>query len=167
MAQIKLITCYNFLFYLSCNPNTTTCNDNDNESHFQFEFTWKQVIEPVLKVHRAYRYISKSPQCDRYVLCQLNAAALDQQQQQQQERELQQQQQQSKSSGGLIAGVSPKIVKIGSMGAAIFISTETGTPFWTLFGVINAPYNCEVSSHPFHIPIAIEIQNNLQNLLTF
>ncbi|EDV94392.1 uncharacterized protein LOC6567730 [Drosophila grimshawi] len=101
-----------------------------------------EVIEPVLKVHRAYRYISKSPQCDRYVLCQLNAAALEQQKQQQE-------QQQSKkistnsSAAGLIAGVSPKIVKIGSMGAAIFISTETGTPFWTLFGVINAPYNCE------------------------
>lgn len=47
-------------------------------------------------------------------------------------------------SRGLIS-VSPKIVKVGSMGAAIFISTETGTPFWTLFGVINAPYNCEVS----------------------
>ncbi|KAH8406957.1 hypothetical protein KR222_001293 [Zaprionus bogoriensis] len=103
-----------------------------------------EVIEPVLKVHRAYRYISKSPQCDRYVLCQLNAAALDQQQQQQQQQRQSQQQQRSKSAGGLIAGVSPKIVKIGSMGAAIFISTETGTPFWTLFGVINAPYNCEV-----------------------
>lgn len=101
-----------------------------------------EVIEPVLKVHRAYRYISKSPQCDRYVLCQLNAAALDQQQKQQQEQS--RQQTTTTSAGALIAGVSPKIVKIGSMGAAIFISTETGTPFWTLFGVINAPYNCEV-----------------------
>ncbi|XP_030559615.1 uncharacterized protein LOC115761809 [Drosophila novamexicana] len=99
-----------------------------------------EVIEPVLKVHRAYRYISKSPQCDRYVLCQLNAAALEQQQQQNQSKK----QATASSPGGLIAGVSPKIVKIGSMGAAIFISTETGTPFWTLFGVINAPYNCEV-----------------------
>ncbi|KAM8706591.1 hypothetical protein ACLKA7_010799 [Drosophila subpalustris] len=102
-----------------------------------------EVIEPVLKVHRAYRYISKSPQCDRYVLCQLNAAALDQQQQQEQSRQ-QTTTTTASSAGALIAGVSPKIVKIGSMGAAIFISTETGTPFWTLFGVINAPYNCEV-----------------------
>lgn len=109
----------------------------------------KQVIEPVLKVHRAYRYISKTPQCDRYVLCQLNAAALDLQQKQQQHEQYQQQHQKQKpqtTASGLIAGVSPKIVKIGSMGAAIFISTETGTPFWTLFGVINAPYNCEVSA---------------------
>jgi len=106
----------------------------------------------VLKVHRAYRYISKSPQCDRYVLCQLNAAALDQQQKQQQEQS--RQQTTTTSAGALIAGVSPKIVKIGSMGAAIFISTETGTPFWTLFGVINAPYNCEVSSHPSNTNIS-------------
>ncbi|KAH8244637.1 hypothetical protein KR026_002265 [Drosophila bipectinata] len=114
-----------------------------------------EVIEPVLKVHRAYRYISKTPQCDRYVLCQLNAAALDQQQKLQQQQQQKSQQRQSQTSAsGLIAGVSPKIVKIGSMGAAIFISTETGTPFWTLFGVINAPYNCEakypVDCNGFH-----------------
>ncbi|XP_030370113.1 uncharacterized protein LOC115620823 [Scaptodrosophila lebanonensis] len=105
-----------------------------------------EVIEPVLKVHRAYRYISKTPQCDRYVLCQLNAAALEQQAKAQTSPAV--------ASGGLISGVSPKIVKIGSMGAAIFISTETGTPFWTLFGVINAPYNCEakypVDCNGFH-----------------
>ncbi|XP_054735308.1 uncharacterized protein LOC129242592 isoform X2 [Anastrepha obliqua] len=87
-----------------------------------------EVIEPVLKVHRAYRFILKSPQCDRYVLCELNSP----------ERNA------AGNAHGLISGVSPKIVKIGSMGASIFISTETGTPFWTLFGVINAPENCEV-----------------------
>ncbi|XP_068155994.1 uncharacterized protein [Drosophila tropicalis] len=113
-----------------------------------------EVIEPVLKVHRAYRYISKTPQCDRYVLCQLNAAALEQQQKQEQPSEKAKQKSASGSTSALIAGVSPKIVKIGSMGAAIFISTETGTPFWTLFGVINAPYNCEakypVDCNGFH-----------------
>ncbi|KAH8383818.1 hypothetical protein KR009_010652 [Drosophila setifemur] len=123
-----------------------------------------EVIEPVLKVHRAYRYISKTPQCDRYVLCELNAAALEQQkklqqtQAQAQTQNLNQNQNQKRqtttSASSLIAGVSPKIVKIGSMGAAIFISTETGTPFWTLFGVINAPFNCEakypVDCNGFH-----------------
>jgi len=82
----------------------------------------------------------------------MNAEALDQQEKQKQHDQYQQhhqpkqQQNRQTSASGLIAGVSPKIVKIGSMGAAIFISTETGTPFWTLFGVINAPYNCEVSN---------------------
>ncbi|XP_061392407.1 uncharacterized protein LOC133327889 [Musca vetustissima] len=87
-----------------------------------------EVIEPVLKVHRAYRYITKQPQCDRYVLCQLNDA----------------EQYSAEESRGLISGVSPKIIKVGSMGAAFFISTETGTPFWTLFSVITSASNCEV-----------------------
>ncbi|KAI8115266.1 hypothetical protein FF38_13462 [Lucilia cuprina] len=87
-----------------------------------------EVIEPVLKVHRAYRYVMKQPHCDRYVLCQLNDA----------------EQYSVEESRGLISGVSPKIVKVGSMGAAFFISTETGTPFWTLFSVITTASNCEV-----------------------
>ncbi|XP_065371215.1 uncharacterized protein LOC135963335 [Calliphora vicina] len=87
-----------------------------------------EVIEPVLKVHRAYRYVTKQPHCDRYVLCQLNDA----------------EQYSAEESRGLISGVSPKIVKVGSMGAAFFISTETGTPFWTLFSVITTASNCEV-----------------------
>ncbi|XP_023299129.2 uncharacterized protein LOC111681525 [Lucilia cuprina] len=87
-----------------------------------------EVIEPVLKVHRAYRYVMKQPHCDRYVLCQLNDA----------------EQYSAEESRGLISGVSPKIVKVGSMGAAFFISTETGTPFWTLFSVITTASNCEV-----------------------
>ncbi|XP_075147264.1 uncharacterized protein LOC142221429 [Haematobia irritans] len=87
-----------------------------------------EVIEPVLKVHRAYRYVSKQPQCDRYVLCRLNDP----------------EQYSTNESRGLISGVSPKIIKVGSMGAAFFISTETGTPFWTLFSVITSASNCEV-----------------------
>lgn len=93
--------------------------------------SFTQVIEPVLKVHRAYRYVTKQPHCDRYVLCQLNDPD----------------QYSAEESRGLISGVSPKIVKVGSMGAAFFISTETGTPFWTLFSVITAASNCEVSTN--------------------
>lgn len=82
-----------------------------------------------MKVHRAYRYAVKQPHCDRYVLCQLNDP----------------EQYSAEESRGLITGVSPKIVKVGSMGAAFFISTETGTPFWTLFNVITTASNCMVS----------------------
>lgn len=96
-----------------------------------------QVIEPVLKVHRAYRYVSKQPQCDRYVLCQLNDP----------------ERYSAEESRGLISGVSPKIVKVGSMGAAFFISTETGTPFWTLFSVITSASNCEVRTDDLHTKI--------------
>lgn len=89
-----------------------------------------EVIEPVLKVHRAYRFIKQTPHCDRYVLCKLNSADSSMFGEQQ--------------SRNVMANVSPKIIRIGSMGASIFISTETGTPFWTLFAVINSPNNCEV-----------------------
>ncbi|XP_013114285.1 uncharacterized protein LOC106092077 [Stomoxys calcitrans] len=87
-----------------------------------------EVIEPILKVHRAYRYVSKQPQCDRYVLCKLNDP----------------QQYSDEETLGLISNVMPKIVKVGSMGAAFFISTETGTPFWTLFSVVTSASSCEV-----------------------
>uniref|UniRef100_A0A1A9W5N9 Uncharacterized protein n=1 Tax=Glossina brevipalpis TaxID=37001 RepID=A0A1A9W5N9_9MUSC len=88
-----------------------------------------EVIEPVLKVHRAYRYISKQPQCDRYVLCQLNTP---------------EQFIKDKKSKALISGVSSKILKVGSIGAAFFISTETETPFWTLLNVINTAADCDI-----------------------
>lgn len=85
-----------------------------------------EVIEPVLKVHRAYRYVTKTPHCDKYVLCELNSEEGNR-----------------RNDGGLATGVKPKIIKVGSMGAALFLSAETGTPFWTLFSVITGANNCE------------------------
>lgn len=82
-----------------------------------------EVIEPVLKVHRAYRFATDNPQCDKFVLCELNSHDPNE-------------------KLGL-AGFKSGITKFGSMAAAWFVSTETGTPFWTLFGVINEPFNCE------------------------
>ncbi|XP_055906339.1 uncharacterized protein LOC129941671 [Eupeodes corollae] len=85
-----------------------------------------EVIEPVLKVHRAYRFVTRTPHCDKYVLCELNS-----------------EEQPSAKNNGIVTGVKPKIVKVGSMGAALFLSAETGTPFWTLFSVITKASNCE------------------------
>lgn len=31
-----------------------------------------EIIEPILRVWRAYRYAIKVPQCDRYLICTLN-----------------------------------------------------------------------------------------------
>lgn len=50
-----------------------------------------------------------------------------------------------------LAGFKPGITKFGSMAAAWLISSETGTPFWTLFSVINEPYNCQVSKYYFEM----------------
>lgn len=65
------------------------------------------------------------PQCDKYVLCEVNSHDPNEQL-------------------GL-AGFKAGITKFSSMAAAWFIGSETGTPFWTLFGVINDPYECKVS----------------------
>jgi hypothetical protein len=82
-----------------------------------------EVIEPVLKVYRAYRHAIETPHCDRYILCEVNSHN-------------------AKENFGL-AGFKSGITKFGSMAAAWFISNETGTPFWNLFSVINDPYNCQ------------------------
>lgn len=83
------------------------------------------MIEPVLKVHRAYRFASRSPHCDKYVLCEVNSHD-------------------PKETLGL-AGFKAGITKFSSMAAAWFIGNETGTPFWTLFSVISEPHDCKVS----------------------
>lgn len=60
-----------------------------------------------------------------------------------------------------LAGLKPGITKFGSMAAAWFISSETGTPFWTLFSVINEPYNCQVRSSSFFLKKFSFAENNL------
>lgn len=84
-----------------------------------------EVIEPVLRVHRAYRHAIDTPHCDKYIMCEVNSHDPNEQL-------------------GL-AGFKSGITKFGSMAASWFISTQTGTPFWTLFAVINDPYNCQVN----------------------
>lgn len=83
-----------------------------------------EVIEPVLKVHRAYRFSLEQPECDKYVLCEINTHD-------------------TKEELGL-GGFKSGVTKLGSMAAAWFISTETGTPFWTLVSVTNDPNKCQV-----------------------
>lgn len=85
----------------------------------------QQVIEPILRIHRAYRFTKHSPKCDKYLLCELNAHNPNEKLE--------------------LAGFKPGITKFGSMAAAWFISAETNTPFWLLYGVIGDPTNCVVS----------------------
>lgn len=86
-----------------------------------------EVIEPILKIHRSYRYVVENHDCDQYVLCELNSH--------------------DKTEDLGLAGFKSGVTKFGSMAAAWFISSETGTPFWTLFGAINDPYKCQ-KKHP-------------------
>lgn len=66
----------------------------------------------------------RSPHCDQYILCEVNSH--------------------DPNEKLRLANFKLGISKFSSMAAAWFISTETGTPFWTLFSVINDPYNCQV-----------------------
>lgn len=102
-----------------------------------------EVIEPILKVHRAYRFAAEQPECDRYVLCEVNSHDPNE--------EL--------GLGGFKNGVT----KFGSMAAAWFISSETGTPFWTLFATINDPYKCQVRLFSSQIKVI----NSMGNLGDF
>ncbi|XP_055588031.1 uncharacterized protein LOC129740398 [Uranotaenia lowii] len=86
-----------------------------------------EVIEPVLKVHRAYRQTIEFPHCDKYILCEINSHD-------------------PKEKLGL-GGFKHGVIKFGSMAASWFISQETQTPFWTLFAIINDPHNCDIK-HP-------------------
>lgn len=82
-----------------------------------------QIIEPILKVHRAYRHAIAEPECDQYILCEINSHKRDE----------------KLGLGGFKSGV----LKFGSYAAAWFISEKTHTPFWTLFGSVNDPYKCQ------------------------
>lgn len=83
-----------------------------------------QIIEPILKVHRAYRFALKSPQCDAYVLCEVNSRDPNE-----------------------LTGYKAGITKYGSMAAAWFISRETGTPYMTLFAALSGSQDCKVNFH--------------------
>lgn len=84
-----------------------------------------EVIEPVLRIHRAYRFAVSVPHCDKYVLCEINSHDPNE-------------------KVGLATGFKAGITRFGSMAASWFIAGQTGTPFWNLFAIINDPYNCDV-----------------------
>jgi hypothetical protein len=83
-----------------------------------------QIIEPILKIHRAYRYATITDKaCDSYVLCEINS---------------------HDSNEKLVLGkFKSGVLKFGSYAAAWFISEKTNTPFWSLFASVNDPYNCQ------------------------
>ncbi|XP_053681651.1 uncharacterized protein LOC128732396 [Sabethes cyaneus] len=99
-----------------------------------------EVIEPVLKVHRAYRQAIQTPHCDKYILCEINSHDPNE----------------KLGLGGFKRGVT----RFGSMAASWFISQETQTPFWTLFAIINDPHNCQ-AKHQVDCPEFHENENRV------
>ncbi|CAH0390758.1 unnamed protein product [Bemisia tabaci] len=81
-----------------------------------------EVIEPVLRVWRAYRYAIKNPSCDRYLICAINRV--------------------EPGSEGF-AGLKPGVTKITSLMASWFLSGRTGTPFWKFYNAATEDHNCQ------------------------
>ncbi|XP_034254965.1 uncharacterized protein LOC117653420 [Thrips palmi] len=85
-----------------------------------------EVVEPVLRVYRAYRYSTKVPQCGAYVLCVVN----------------------QHDQPGKGAGIKPGVTKLSSMVAAWFMSGNNETPFWKLYNAAVEDHNCSAKYHP-------------------
>lgn len=85
-----------------------------------------EVVEPVLRVWRAYRYSTKVPQCGAYVICVINK-------------------QDSPAKG---AGVKPGVTKLSSMVASWFMSGNNETPFWKLYTAATEDHDCQAKYHP-------------------
>jgi hypothetical protein len=82
-----------------------------------------EIIEPIAKVHRAYRFAIKHPKCDQYVICEVNSH--------------------DKTEKRELGNFKPSIMRFGSYVASWFISGKTQTSFWTLFAIANEPKDCE------------------------
>ncbi|KAK6622495.1 hypothetical protein RUM44_002307 [Polyplax serrata] len=68
-----------------------------------------QVIEPVLRVNRAYKFAMKRPECMKYVICIVN------------------------HKDSLRSGLKPSITKLSSLAGAWFLSGNDSDLFWDLF----------------------------------
>uniref|UniRef100_V5GIN9 Uncharacterized protein n=1 Tax=Anoplophora glabripennis TaxID=217634 RepID=V5GIN9_ANOGL len=94
-----------------------------------------EIIEPIARVNRAYRFTKSVPSCDRYVFCLVNEENTNEQE-------------------GL-PGLKKLLYKGASLLASWFLSGETGTPFWTLYSDITDGNNCKAlyseKCHDFHV----------------
>lgn len=94
-----------------------------------------EIIEPIARVNRAYRFAKAVPSCDRYVLCLVNEENINEQES--------------------LPGLKKLLYKGVSLLASWFLSSETGTPFWTLYSDITDNTSCKAlyseKCHDFHV----------------
>ncbi|XP_065213837.1 uncharacterized protein LOC135840984 [Planococcus citri] len=81
-----------------------------------------ELIEPVLRVWRAYKFSILNPQCDKQLLCYLNK---------------------KDNSSPAQIGLKPGVMKLSSLSAAWYLSGRTGTPFWKLYNAVTEDIVCE------------------------
>jgi hypothetical protein len=59
-----------------------------------------------------------------------------------------------------LGGFKSGVLKFGSYAASWFISEKTHTPFWTLFGSVNNPNDCQLK-YPSNCDRFHEIENSV------
>ncbi|XP_074106504.1 uncharacterized protein LOC141532178 isoform X1 [Cotesia typhae] len=91
------------------------------------------IVAPILKTYRAYKWALKSPKCATHILCVIN---------------------QKQSDDNNKSVLRETIIKLSSFPAAWAISTKTNVSFWTLYGAIRENDQCfdkyPVDCNDFH-----------------
>lgn len=82
-----------------------------------------ELIEPLLRVWRAYQYGTRNPRCNLYVMCAVN---------------------QNDPSADPEAKLRPGVTKLASITAAWFLSSNTGTPFWEMYAAATEEDKCQL-----------------------
>ncbi|XP_013185167.1 uncharacterized protein LOC106130786 [Amyelois transitella] len=83
-----------------------------------------EVIEPVLRVYRAYQHSVKSPQCQEHLMCLVNRHH-------------------DKDKEGRL-GFKAGLTKVSSLVASAALSYHNGKGFWDLYNAVKNDVNCDV-----------------------
>ncbi|XP_043268852.1 uncharacterized protein [Venturia canescens] len=98
---------------------------NANELSYKLSETINNdLISPLLKVYRAYKWAVKSPKCAKHVLCTINQPS----------NEI--------ADHDKMGPVRAFLTKMASYPAAWSISDKTGVSFWSLYGAIQENDQC-------------------------
>ncbi|XP_041985261.1 uncharacterized protein LOC121737663 [Aricia agestis] len=81
-----------------------------------------EVIEPVLRVHRAYRHALAAPQCQEHLMCVVNR---------------------HHDKDGRLPGFKAGLTKLSSLVASAALSFQDGKGFWDLYNAVQSDVNCE------------------------
>ncbi|KPJ07309.1 hypothetical protein RR48_03289 [Papilio machaon] len=82
-----------------------------------------EVIEPVLRVYRAYKHSVKAPHCQEHLMCLVNRHP-------------------DEGKQGL-PGFKAGLTKLSSLAASAALSFQNGKGFWDLYNAIQNDVNCE------------------------
>lgn len=84
-----------------------------------------EVIEPVLRVHRAYQHSLAAPHCQEHLMCLVNRYP-------------------DQGKPGL-AGFKAGLTKLSSLAASAALSFQNGKGFWDLYNAIQTDVNCDAA----------------------